>query len=119
MRFCLALLLAFVIPFNAACAAGIGICDVLEGRAPHGEHLGHHEHAHHCGQEVGGDSDPAQPAADHNHFHEHPVFSWMLNAPVDIAPPPNGAVVLPLPPSRFASAIPPRPERPPRHVLVA
>lgn len=119
MRFLLALLLAFVIPFNAACAAGVGICDVLEGHNLHGEHPGHHEHAHDNGQDRADHSDPAQPASDHNHSHEHPVFSWVLPAPVAIAPSPDGGVTLPLPPSRFASAIPPRLERPPRHVRVA
>ncbi|MDP1653186.1 MAG: hypothetical protein Q8L56_10745 [Rhodocyclaceae bacterium] len=119
MRFLIALLLAIAIPFNAAYAAGAGVCDVLEGQARHGEHLGHHSHAHDHEHGEVANTDPAQPGSDHNHSHAHPLLSWMLPAQVGIHLPVGVSAAPPLPAKRFVSATPARLERPPRAASVA
>lgn len=119
MRFLFTLLLALAIPFNAAFAAAAGVCDVMEGQAQHGTHLGHHSHAHdHAHDETTNtDSDPS--GSDHNHSHAHPLFSWMLPTPVGINLPLPLGTAVPHPAKRFVSATPSRRERPPRALPVA
>lgn len=100
------------------------MCDALEGKAPHGEHVGHHSHAADHAQ-THDDTDPEVPGnsqqggADHNHSHAHPLLSWLV--PVDLAlplPQMTGKGVS-LPPLGFVSSLPHRLERPPRVFLVA
>jgi hypothetical protein len=113
MRYLLPLLLALLIPFNAAFAAGVGICDVLEGHAPHGEHLGHHAHTH--DHDHGGTTNDEVPLpGDHFHPHAHPTFSSLLPTLADIAFPAGASVLPAWPTDRYRSAIPTRLERPPR-----
>ncbi|MDO8958611.1 MAG: hypothetical protein Q7U85_02635 [Rhodocyclaceae bacterium] len=124
MRFFLPLLLAVLIPFNAAFAAVTAL--------QHAAHPDHHvhvlDHAHdddrvgNVGQHnVGQDSavDSTQQASDHHHAHVHPVFSLLLpalgglNLPIVTgAQPPRSA-------ETFSSALPSRLERPPRAASVA
>jgi len=42
MRLCLTFLLAFLLSLNAASAAVVGVCDVLEHTQSHTVHFGHH-----------------------------------------------------------------------------
>ncbi|MDP2169280.1 MAG: hypothetical protein Q8J96_02540 [Rhodocyclaceae bacterium] len=115
MRFFLPLLLAILIPFNAAFAAVTAL--------QHAVHPDHHVHVllhdHACADTAGnvgqdGAADPAQQSSDHHHAHVHPVFSLILPTPAGLSlPVVTGA---PSPPSAesFSSAIPLRLERPPR-----
>lgn len=124
MRFLVILFLVFTIPFNAAFAAGAGVCDALEGKVPHGEHVGHHAHEHDnsIGHNVigkGNPTDPAQSGGDHNHSHAHPPLSWMQAVGIDLPIPMVVSKANTLPAQSFISAIPPGFERPPRFVTVA
>lgn len=119
MRFFLTILLAVLIPFNAAFAAVTAL--------QHAVHPDHHvhllDHAHDCEVTVGnvgqdGVADPAEQANDHHHSHVHPVFSLILPtaAGLDLlivtgAQPPRSA-------ETFSSALPSRLERPPRAASV-
>ncbi|MBI4997919.1 MAG: hypothetical protein HZA64_15095 [Rhodocyclales bacterium] len=116
MRRLLLVLLAIVLPFNAAFAAATAMCGVVE----HDEHLGHHVHVHH--HEHDGDhdgDDPVQHADDHQHSHSHPVFSSMLPALVGLDLPLAAGSLQPSPAKTFTSAPLSRLERPPRAASVA
>ncbi len=119
VRFLTILLLVFVIPLNAAYAAGAGLCDFFGEGSGHGAHVGHHTHDHDHAAYDGTDHEAPQPGSDHNHTHAHPLLSWMLPAPIDLHFPSAIGSRIPLMDQRFASAIPPLLERPPRFVLVA
>jgi len=119
MRLFVTLLLALLIPFNAAFAATNGICDALEGKAQHGSHPGHHSHEHgdDASDELAATGDVSEPTAhseDHHHSHAHALFAVMLSTPPGLDAPPVAAAP-PRPLARdFISVLPARLERPPR-----
>lgn len=120
MRLLWILLLALVIPINAAYAAASGVCDSVDGHAQHGQHFGHHKHVHDQDHGGVGNGDPKQPSgSDHNHSHAHPLFTLMLPAQIEVHLPPEPAVAAASPRQSFVSVTPVRLERPPRSVLVA
>ncbi|MDI6747214.1 MAG: hypothetical protein QMD17_08720 [Rhodocyclaceae bacterium] len=115
MRFFLPLLLAVLIPFNAAFAAVM----VLQHAAQPGHHTHFLDHAHEGDDAVGNigqdsTADSSQQASDHHHAHVHPVFSLILPTPVGLNLPIATGASLPRIAETFSSAIPLRPERPPR-----
>ncbi|MBI3146980.1 MAG: hypothetical protein HYZ17_00480 [Betaproteobacteria bacterium] len=116
MRFVLMLLLALVIPINAAYSAATVVCDGVDDHAQHGQHFGHHQHDH----DGVGDADPAQTSGgDPHHSHAHPVFSFIVPAPIVVHFNPEPAIAAFPPQRRLTSVTPVRLDRPPRFVLVA
>ena len=116
MRRFLLILLAFVIPFQAAFAATTALADSVEHAylPDHHSHDPVHDHA------VDHDSDDVlQHANDHHHSHAYPVFSPMPMALPDLSFPGATSVKPQSPGKPYASAPPSRLERPPRPFPVA
>jgi hypothetical protein len=129
MRLLTAFFLSLCLAFNATYAAGNDVCDALgegtsEGLAAllsvHGQHFGHHVHAHDDAPAVNDQASPADPtvaAAHSDHCHPHQCFTSVLPGELHL-PSLIGPQVLPLgPTARIVSLPPSRLERPPRAAL--
>jgi|GEM_PF-2900432 len=119
MRFFLPILLAVLIPFNAAFAAVTAL--------QHAAHPDHHVHVllhDHAGDDTAGNvgqdgvADPAEQASDHHHSHVHPVFSLILPTAAGLNLPIVTGVEPPCSAETFSSAFLSRLERPPRAASV-
>jgi hypothetical protein len=130
MRLLAAFFLSLCLAFNATYAAGNDVCDAL-GEGPsegltallsgHGDHFGHHIHAHDEAPAIGDPSSPADPsasAAHADHCHPHQCFTSLLSGEMPL-PSLAGPQVLPIGPNdRFASLPASLFERPPKAELV-
>jgi hypothetical protein len=119
MRFIFALLLVLTIPFNAAYALGTGLCDALEGKVTHAEHLGHHTHVHDHEHETTPNNDLPQPGVDHHHAHAHTVLSWASSSPETLVFQSTDKSTSPRLVTSFTSALLPGIERPPKLFPIA
>ena len=117
MRLLLTLLLAVLIPFNAAFAAATAICDAGEKNTSHGWHMGHHEHEH--GHDANVTQDNTQPVDETHHTHAHPCFSLLFPALTKHEVPSGDEVQHPVASGALVSVPPSRLERPPRIASVA
>jgi ABC-type nickel/cobalt efflux system permease component RcnA len=116
MRRSLLILLALLLPFQAAFAATTALSEAIE----HAEHAGHHGHAdqHDHGDDMSS-GDILEHANDHNHSHSHPVFSPLLPVLVSLNLPVTDGAPDVAPAKTLPSTPPTRLERPPRPAPVA
>jgi len=123
MRTCLSFLLAAILSLNAAYAASVGVCDVLEHTSSHAAHLGHHSHDHgdeHAHNDPSGSADGTGnvPAtADHHHTHVHPSFSYLLPDTIGMTSSEGCTLLNADPADTFVSAQQALLDRPPRAAL--
>lgn len=123
MRTCLVFLLAIMLSLNAAYAASVGICDVLEHTSSQAAHLGHHSHEHsddhaHDGPQVGADeAGKATSVSEHHHDHVHPSFFSILPVIIGVTPLTGHSPMIAVPVGIFVSAPQALPARPPRVTL--
>jgi hypothetical protein len=120
MHLLIAVLLSFLVSLNAAYAAVLGVCDVME----HGKsdltieqtsHFGHHGHAAEDGAVSGDDTRACTGAGDN--CHAHASFSPMILSEVQVPGPLGRSPFVGQPPSRLVSVPPIGMEYPPRSVL--
>jgi hypothetical protein len=120
MRFLMILLLALAIPFNAAYAATVGICDTLDVPQTHDPHVGHHVHDHaHDAKDASSQDDTQKSTCSHNCPHAHALFSSMMPSPIRLSFPATSGARLPMADESFVSATLLRLEHPPKSVHVA
>lgn len=121
MRTCLSFLLAVMLSLNAAYAATVGVCDVLEHTSSQAAHLGHHSHEHnddHDNAPVSADAaDEGTSAVSDHHSHVHPSFSFLLPGIIDAMPLTGCNSLLASPASNFDSAPQSSLDHPPRAAL--
>jgi len=123
MRIFLSFVLTIMFSLNAAYAASVGVCDVLEHTSSQAAHFGHHSHQHsddHVHDEPAADADGGNnvPAvSDHHHAHVHAVFSFLLSDTINVIPLEGCSPLIATPASTFISAPQALIERPPRTIL--
>ncbi len=121
MRFFLTLLLAVLIPLNAAYAAVVGVCDALEHTQSHSGHFGHHEHDSrdhkHGDPHEASSADPGQSPSACDHVHSG--FATLLSTTASIMLPAHRSPYLIVIRHDFVSAPLIGLERPPRTRPVA
>lgn len=124
MRACLSFVFALMLSLNAAYAAVVGVCDVLEHTSSHdAAHFGHHSHEHGDGHAyddppVSSDGSSNVPAAsEHYHNHVHPSFSYILPGIIGIMPLAGNSPMVAAPAVVFVSVPQAPPARPPRATL--
>lgn len=123
MSTCLSFLLAIMLSLNAAYAASVGVCDVLEHTSSQTAHLGHHSHEHsdehiYDVPQVGAvDVDKVTSISDHHHDHVHPSFLYLLTEMIGVLPLTAGNALAVVTSNIFISVSLSRLERPPRAAL--
>lgn len=129
MRFLVTFVLSLCLSSNAAFAIGTDLCDALAGSAgdamhaaapAHGEHFGHHEHAHDHALSIDEKSSPDDSSAQlahSDHCHPHQCFTSVTPSN-EALPTVTGTQQLSLGPVDQLHSIPEsRLERPPRVAL--